>query len=303
MRSGARPSAAAAAAKPPTKATSSAPSRRSRPGSSPAWTSRSALGDARREGAGRGAARAVGAAIGVRRRGEIGGADRRARSRARADVLDAGAVGAGRGAEDARERRRILAAARRTAASGFSVVGSSRAATARTAASISAICAGNRSRNRPEMRQVTSTRGRPIAAGGSTSMPVTRPVACVPGRPAAHQREAVRDLLAAGAQRRAAPEIDDERARHLAMRLQVAADHLVGREPAEVHGGRRRQRARIGGEEIAAGRQHVARARAPARRPGPARRAGRRARRAARSARPRRSPASDGSASVAGARP
>ena len=67
--------------------------------------------------------------------------------------------------------------ARRAAARGFSSPVSSRAATACTAASISAICAGKRSRNRPEMRQVTSTRARPIAAGGNTSMPVTRPLA------------------------------------------------------------------------------------------------------------------------------
>ena len=33
------------------------------------------------------------------------------------------------------------------------------------------------SRNSPEIRQVTSTRGRPTAAGGSTSIPVTRAVA------------------------------------------------------------------------------------------------------------------------------
>ena len=67
--------------------------------------------------------------------------------------------------------------ARRAAASGFSSSLSSRAATACTAASMSAICAGKRSRNRPEMRQVTSTRARPMAAVGSTSTPVTRPLA------------------------------------------------------------------------------------------------------------------------------
>ena len=102
----------------------------------------------------------------------------RARSRLAAEhVLDAGAVSAGRGAEDARERVPPPRDARCAAASGFSSSGSSRAATARTAASSRAICAGNRSRNKPEMRQVTSTRGRPIVAVGSTSMPVTRPVA------------------------------------------------------------------------------------------------------------------------------
>ena len=38
----------------------------------------------------------------------------------------------------------------------------------------------------------------------------------------------------------------------------MRAHDLVGGEPAEIHRGRRRQGARIGGEEIAAGRQHVA---------------------------------------------
>ena len=80
----------------------------------------------------------------------------------------------------------------------------------------------------------------------------------IPSRAAAHQRETLGDLLAAGTQRRAAPQVDDERARHLAVRLQMGADHLAGGEPAEVHGCRGRQRARIGSEEIAAGRQHVA---------------------------------------------
>ena len=38
----------------------------------------------------------------------------------------------------------------------------------------------------------------------------------------------------------------------------MRAENFVGGEPPEVHRGRRRQRARIGGEKIAAGRQHVA---------------------------------------------
>lgn len=41
------------------------------------------------------------------------------------------------------------------------------------------------------------------------------------------------------------------------MILQVAAQHLPGGGAAEVEGGRRRHRARVGGEQIAAGRQHV----------------------------------------------
>ncbi len=89
-------------------------------------------------------------------------------------------------------------------------------------------------------------------------MPVTRAASRVPDRPAAHQREALGDLLAAGPERGAAPEIDDQRARHLAVGLEVEADHVVGREPAELHRGLRRQHARIGGVEIAARWQHVA---------------------------------------------
>ena len=95
--------------------------------------------------------------------------------------------------------------------------------------------------------------------GGRQHLDAGDACACrVPDRPAAHQREALGDLLAAGPQRGAAPQIDDEGARHLAMRLEIEADHIVGGEPAELHRGRRRQHARIGGVEIAAGWQHVA---------------------------------------------
>ena len=41
------------------------------------------------------------------------------------------------------------------------------------------------------------------------------------------------------------------------MILQIAAQHLVGGGAAEIEGGRRRHCARVGGEQIAAGRQHV----------------------------------------------
>ena len=85
----------------------------------------------------------------------------------------------------------------------------------------------------------------------------------VPLRAAAHQRQALRDLLAAGPQAGAAPQVDHQRARPVAMVLRVAAQHLVGRGLAELERGRRRHGARIGGEQVAAGRQHVA---APARR-------------------------------------
>ena len=80
----------------------------------------------------------------------------------------------------------------------------------------------------------------------------------LPDRPATHQRKSLRDLFAAGAQRGAAPQIDHHCAHHLAVGLQMRAHDLVGGEPAELHRRRRRQGARIGGEEVAAGRQHVA---------------------------------------------
>ena len=80
----------------------------------------------------------------------------------------------------------------------------------------------------------------------------------IPLRAAAHQRQALRDLLAAGPQAGAAPQIDDQRARPVAMVLRIAAHHLVGRGAAELEGRRRRHGARIGGEQIAPGRQHVA---------------------------------------------
>ena len=56
-------------------------------------------------------------------------------------------------------------ACRAKSASGFSEGSSSRAATARAAASISAICAGKMSRNRPDTRKVTSTRADPLSPG------------------------------------------------------------------------------------------------------------------------------------------
>ena len=69
--------------------------------------------------------------------------------------------------------RRLRARAPRPRA-GSTRRGSSRAAIARTASSNSAICVSKASRNRPEMRKVTSTRGRSSSASGRISMPVTR---------------------------------------------------------------------------------------------------------------------------------
>ena len=85
----------------------------------------------------------------------------------------------------------------------------------------------------------------------------------LPLRPAPHQRQRLGDLLAAGPERRRAPEIEHHRPRPVAVLLQIEPHHLVGGAAAEFDGGRCRDRARIGGVEVAPGRQHV---RAPARR-------------------------------------
>ena len=62
----------------------------------------------RRERARQKPSRAFGSAIGVGRRGEIGGSDGFAVGLASKQILDAGAVCAGRSAEDAREGRSII---------------------------------------------------------------------------------------------------------------------------------------------------------------------------------------------------
>jgi len=98
--------------------------------------------DAGFEGAGSERRVSLRAAVGVRDGREISARDLLTIDVASQQVLDAGAVGS-----------------------------------RRTAASMSAIWAGNKSRNKPEIRQVTSTRGRPALAVGRTSTPVTRPVA------------------------------------------------------------------------------------------------------------------------------
>ena len=235
-RSAARPSIFAAAAKPPTKATSSAPSRRSRPGSSLGMHKQIGAGDALRERAGRVAAFAVGAAIGLRGGGEISRADRvRCRHRGRANPRRRSRKRRARcrRCDQARCRRRCRAAPQRA---DFRRPSSSRAATACTAASMSAICAGKRSRNRPEMRQVTSTRGAAHRGGRQHFDAGDAAARMIPDRPAAHQRQALRDLLAAGAQGGAAPKIDHDRARHVRHASADARARLrrrrAGRDPS-----------------------------------------------------------------------
>ena len=120
------------------------------------------------------------------------------------------------------------------------------------------------------------------------------PGGLVPDRPAAHQRQPLRDLLAPRPQAGAAPEVDHQRARPVAMLLGEPPQHLVRRGAAQRIGGRRRQGARIGGDRGCARSAAHRCAPAPARPPAPAAHARHRARRAARRARPRRRPAGQG---------
>ena len=67
----------------------------------------------------------------------------------------------------------------------------------------------------------------------------------------------MRDIVAAGAHRRAAPEIEHDAARPFAVVPGVTRDDFLGGAPADLPGGARRHGARIDAEEIAPGRQHV----------------------------------------------
>ena len=138
------------------------------------------------------------------------------------------------------------------------------------------------------MRTVTSMRGWSSSGCGTISKPVTRVDAMIPARPHAHQRQRMRNVLAAGAQGRRGPQIHDDAARIIALVLQVAAHHL--RAPRARRGPRRRGsgwRADRGSRDC--GRSASRRAvRATASPPARARRSGRRGARADPRARPRR---------------
>jgi hypothetical protein len=216
-------------------------------------------GDALRESAGRRAGFAAGAAVSMRGGSKIGRADRTGIGVAAQQMLDAGAVDPGRGTEDAMKMWHAFAV-RGTADSCERI--------------IAVILVARRHRlhrgiDERDLRRKQIAKQSGNAPGDIYTCPAHRgsrqhfdagdaAARVLPDRPAAKKRKALGDLLAAGAQRGAAPQIDDDRARHVAMNLQMRAHHFVGGEPAELHRGRRRQGARIGGEQIAAGRQHVA---------------------------------------------
>ena len=216
------------------------------------------VGDARCESAGDGRGAAVGATIRVGCCGEICGAERVAVAIVPEQIFDAGAVGSRSGAEDAGERGGVVDSGapcrrQRVLRIGFLACGNraSRGVQQRDLPRKEIAEQAGYAPGHVDARSPGCRRRQHLDAGDASGR-------VVPGGPAAHQREALRHLLAARSQRRAAPKVDDERAGHLAVRLQMRANHLVGCEPAEVHRGRRRQHAGIGGEEIAAGRQHIA---------------------------------------------
>ena len=228
----------------------------SRPGSSPVWTSRSASATRPAKRAGRRRSFAVGAAIGMRGGVEIGAAElfafaasrrsradprcRRHRCRARSRKCARRSAPL-RAAVGERIFRRLLVARGDGLGGGVDQRDLGREHVAEQAG------------NAPgdvDARPAEAGRRQHLDAGDAAG-------GRIPLRPAAHQRQPLRDLLAAGAQRGRAPEIDDQRARPVAMLLQIAAQHFVGGRAAEIEGGRRRHGARIGGEEIAAGRQHI----------------------------------------------
>src|SRR6185437_13922725 len=79
----------------------------------------------------------------------------------------------------------------------------------------------------------------------------------VPDRPAAEEREGLREIVAAGAHGRRSPEVEHDALRPFAVVLRVALEDLVGGAAADLPGVAGRGRTRIDGVEIAAGRQNV----------------------------------------------
>ena len=73
----------------------------------------------------------------------------------------------------------------------------------------------------------------------------------------AQKRERLREILAAGANRRAAPEVEHQRARPVAVLARMARHHLLRSAPPDVVSAARRRMARIDAKEIAPRGQHV----------------------------------------------
>ena len=126
-----------------------------------------------------------------------------------------------------------------------------------TASSSSATTCGNASRKKPEMRSVTSMRGRPSSSSGHHLEAGDAPGRVVPGGPAAQQRERFRDVVALGAHRARAPDRQADRTRIGAGVGEVARDERVGQRGSDRPRVARRDRLRVHRVEVASGRQHV----------------------------------------------
>ena len=179
----------------------------------------------------------------------------------------AGAVGARLGAEDAHRRAppRVVELAgqpRRLGAGvlGHEVVprrGSSRPATSVTASSSRLTRCGKASRKKPEMRSVTSIRGRPSSLERDHLQAGHPARGLVPRGPDAEQRQHLGRVVALGAHRRRAPGHQADHLRQLAGVVQMALQHGVGELDAGGVGELDRQRAGVDGVEVAPGREHV----------------------------------------------
>ena len=129
---------------------------------------------------------------------------------------------------------------------------------AATASSSSATTCGNASRKNPEMRTVTSMRGRPSSASGTTSKPVTRRDASSQTGRQPEQRQHLGDVVALGAHRRRCPRRSarpSAATRRCRRGAGPAASRPARRPTSQAL--RRRDRLRVDGVEVAAGRQHV----------------------------------------------
>ncbi len=156
----------------------------------------------------------------------------------------------GRPPPGARRRRARRPAARRrrgrAAATKLCSAGSSSAATSATASSSRSTRCGKASRKKPEMRTVTSIRGRPSSAERDRPRcPVTRARLRVPARPHAEQGEDLGHVVALGAHRRRAPGDEPDHPRQRAGLVAVAVEQRVGEPRADVLG-RARTAARAG---------------------------------------------------------
>ena len=107
------------------------------------------------------------------------------------------------------------------------------------------------------MRSVTSTRGRSSSASGSTSMPLTRadPSSQTGRAPISTSASAKSSppVRMAGA----APQVEHQRARPVAVVLQMPAQQIGGGALGQRQGGAGRHGARVDGEQVAPGRQHI----------------------------------------------